>query len=504
MKNKFLLIALLFLFNTVNAQDGQLDISFNTNGKLMTNFGQYYASLNAVQQLPNGQILVAGSVANNNSFTSFDFLVARYNSNGSIDPSFGTNGFTTIDFSSNYDAANALAIQSDGKILVAGRSTSNVYYDVAIARLNANGQLDNSFNGSGKVLVDLQGESDEARTITLQKDGKIIIAGLSSTATAGNALALRLNTDGSLDNSFGTNGHVLFTFTGAAYFSSCLVMNDGSIALAGSTIVLGNSRMAMAKINSNGTAASGFGTNGQAEFLETAGQSSCAALRYNPFNQNFYLAGMCATNAYMLSIKNDGSINPSFATNGRANFDLGGSEIFNSFCIDQNGDFLLCGNNYINNSYESFVAKLKANGTADNAWGSSGATSINWSIANDYGTAMTLQSDGKLLMVGSNDNGLFSHIARFNNSTTAVNGTKEIAIQESAINCYPNPACTQVYFDIPETDLVRIELFNLVGVKLLETNKTFLDVNCIPNGEYLILIHSKDTEVKTAQIIVNH
>lgn len=504
MKNNFFLIALLFLFNTVNAQDGQLDLSFNSTGKVITNFGQYYATLSAVQTLTNGQIIVAGSLAANSSFTSYDFFVARYNSNGSIDPSFGTNGFTIIDFSSNYDAANALAIQNDGKILVAGRSTSNVYYDVAIARLNANGQLDNNFNGTGKVLVDVQGESDEARTITLQKDGKIIIAGLSSTATAGNALALRMNTDGTLDNSFGTNGHVLFTFTGAAYFSSCLVMSDGNIALAGSTIVLGNSRMAMAKINSNGSAANSFGTNGQAEFLETAGQSSCAALRYNPFDQNFYLAGMCATDAYMLSVKNDGSINTSFATNGRANFDLGGSEIFNSFCIDQNGDFLLCGNNYINSSYESFVAKLKANGTADNAWGTNGATSIDWSTANDYGTAMTLQTDGKLLMVGSNNNGLFSHIARFNNSTTAVNGTKEIAIQESVIKSYPNPACTAIYFDIRKSDLIRIELFNLAGVKLLETNKTFLDVTCIPNGEYLILIHSKGSEVKTSRIIVTH
>ena len=497
-------MTLLVSVSKLYAQDGQLDLSFNSTGKVISNFGAYNASLSAVQTTSAGKIIVAGSLASSSSFSSYDFFVAQFNSDGSPDLNFGTNGKTTIDFSANYDAVSSMCIQADGKILVTGRSTSNVYYDVAVARLNANGLLDASFGTNGKVLVDVQGESDEARTITLQNDGKIIIAGLSSTATAGNALALRLNADGSLDNSFGTNGHVLFTFTGAAYFSSCLVMNDGSIALAGATIVLGNSRIAMAKINSNGTAANSFGTNGQAEFLETAGQSSCAALRYNPFDQNFYLAGMCATDAYMLSVKNDGGINPSFATNGRAYFDLGGSEIFNSFCIDQNGDFLLCGNNYINSSYESFVAKLKANGAADANWGTNGATSINWSANNDYGTAMCLQSDGKLLMVGANNNGAFGHIARFNNITTAVNGTKEIAIQESVIKSYPNPACTQVYFDISKTNLVRIELCNLAGVKLLETNKAFLDVTCIPNGEYLILIHSKDSEVKTSRIIVTH
>ena len=504
MKNIFFLIALLFLFNTVNAQDGQLDLSFNSTGKVISNFGAYNASLSAVQTTSAGKIIVAGSLASSSSFSSYDFFVAQFNSDGSPDLSFGTNGKTTIDFSANYDAVSSMCIQADGKILVTGRSTSNVYYDVAVARLNANGLLDASFGTNGKVLVDVQGESDEARSIKMQNDGKIIIGGLSSTASVGSALSLRLNADGSLDNSFGTNGHVLCQFVGPAYFTSCLQMNDGSLVFAGSCLVLGNSRIVIAKLNGDGTKHTNFGTNGLAEFLEPAGQSSCAALRYNPFDQNFYLAGMCATNAYVLSIKNDGSINPSFATNGRANFDLGGSEIFNSFCIDQNGDFLLCGNNYINSSYESFVTKLKANGTADNAWGTNSATSINWSANNDYGTAMTLQTDGKLLMVGSNDNGLFSHIARFNNSTTAVNGTKEIAIQESAINCYPNPASTQVYFDIPETDLVRIELFNLVGVKLLETNKTFLDVTCIPNGEYLILIRTQDGSFKTAPLIIVH
>lgn len=503
--NKILLsIALLISISKLYAQDGQLDLSFNTTGKVISNFGAYNASLSAVQTTNAGKIIVAGSLASSSSFSSYDFFVAQFNSDGSPDLSFGTNGKTTIDFSANYDAVSSMCIQADGKILVTGRSTSNVYYDIAVARLNANGLLDASFGTNGKVLVDVQGESDEARFINIQKDDKIIIAGLSSTSTIGSALAMRLNTDGSLDNSFGTNGHVLCQFTGAAYFTSCLQMNDGTLAFAGSCLVLGNSRIVMAKLNGDGSKNTSFGTNGQAEFIESAGQSSCAALQYNPLDQKYYLAGLGATDAMLLSVKNDGTANSSFGTNGRVSFDLGGTEIFNSFRIDVNGDFLLCGNNYIGGSYESFVAKLKSNGTADASWGTNGATSINWSGNNDYGTAMSLQSDGKLLMVGANNNGAFGHIARFNNSTAAINGIKSAVVQKQVVTCYPNPASDIIHLQGLEEKVETIQIITLDRVKLLTSNNNSFNISCIPNGNYLVLIRTRDGSFRTAPLIIVH
>jgi uncharacterized delta-60 repeat protein len=504
MKKIFFALFLSITFLSSFAQDGLLDSSFNTTGKVISNFGGFNASLNAIQITPTGKIIVAGSVASGFSYTTYDFMVAQFNIDGSPDLSFGTNGKTFIDFSSNFDAVNALCLQSDGKILVTGRSTSNVYYDIAVTRLDANGQLDASFGTNGKVLVDVQGENDEARAIQVQHDGKILIAGLSSTATVGAALALRLNTDGSLDNSFGTSGHVLCTFTGVAYFSSCLVMNDGSIVCAGSTIVLGNSRIAMAKMNPNGSLQTNFGTNGQAEFVESAGQSACAAIQFNPFDQNFYLAGMGVSDAMLLSVKSNGTENTSFGNKGRVSFDLGGSEIFNSFRIDNNGDFLLCGNNAINADNESFVAKLKANGSADLTWGNNGATRINWTSNNDYGTAMCLQSDGKLLMTGSENNGASSHIARFNNSTTAINGIKSAEIQKSVFNCYPNPASDFVHLQGMAEKVETIQLISLDRVKLLTSNNNYFNISCIPNGNYLVLIRMQDGSFKTAPLIIVH
>lgn len=504
MKQVFFVMTLLLSVSKLYAQDGQLDLSFNSTGKVISNFGAYNASLSAVQTTSAGKIIVAGSLASSSSFSSYDFFVAQFNSDGSPDLSFGTNGKTTIDFSANYDAVSSMCIQADGKILVTGRSTSNVYYDVAVARLNANGSLDASFGTNGKVLVDVQGESDEARSIKMQNDGKIIIGGLSSTASVGSALAVRLNADGSLDNSFGTSGHVLCQFTGAAYFSCCLQMNDGSLVFAGSCLVLGNSRIVIAKLKHDGSKHASFGTNGLAEFVESAGQSSCADMQYNPLDQNYYLAGLGATDAMILSVKNDGSPNNSFGTNGRVSFDLGGTEIFNSFRIDVNGDFLLCGNNYIGGSYESFVAKLKANGAPDNNWNSFGSNSINWSANNDYGTAMCLQSDGKLLMVGANNNGAFGHMARFNNSSTAINGIKSAVLAKQIFTCYPNPASDIIHLQGLEEKVETIQIITNDRVKLFKSNNNSFNISCIPNGNYLILIRTQDGSFKTAPLIIVH
>jgi uncharacterized delta-60 repeat protein len=247
-------------------------------------------------------------------------------------------------------------------------------------------------------------------------------------------------------------------------------MNDGSLIFAGSCLVLGNSRIVIAKLNGDGSKHTSFGTNGLAEFVESTGQSSCADMQYNPLDQNYYLAGLGATDAMILSVENDGSPNNSFGTNGRVSFDLGGTEIFNSFRIDVNGDFLLCGNNSIGGSYESFVAKLKANGAADASWGTNGATSINWSANNDYGTAMCLQSDGKLLMVGANNNGAFGHIARFNNSTAAINGIKSTVLEKQIFTCYPNPASDIIHIQGLEEKVETIQIITQDRVKLFKSN----------------------------------
>ena len=166
-------------------------------------------------------------------FGNRDFALARYNSNGTLDTTFGTGGKVTTDFSGNHDWANGLAIQSDGKILTAGvayDATGN--WDFALARYNSDGTLDATFGLDGKVTTELGGRFDEAYALALQPDGKIVAAGVARRDFA----FARYNPDGTLDASFGIGGTVTIDFSGSSDVASAIaIQSDGRIVAAGTT-----------------------------------------------------------------------------------------------------------------------------------------------------------------------------------------------------------------------------------------------------------------------------
>ena len=137
-----------------------------------------------------------------------------YSQSGTLDPSFGTGGKVITSINSGADKAYAVALQSDGKIIVAGMTTSaTTGKDFACVRYNANGSLDTTFGTSGIVTNDLQtGSDDVVYSVALQADGKIILAGYSDDGSNKNAAIIKLNSDGTLDTSFGTSGKVFTDF----------------------------------------------------------------------------------------------------------------------------------------------------------------------------------------------------------------------------------------------------------------------------------------------------
>jgi uncharacterized delta-60 repeat protein len=171
-----------------------LDTSFDGDGKLTTDFG-WYDSGKSVTVQTDGKILVAGHTYINNNST--DFAIARYNIDGSLDTSFDSDGKVTTNLGSN-DEGNSITLQADGKILVAGSSN----YNFALARYNTDGSLDTSFDGDGKLTTDF-GASDFGESITVQTDGKILVAGHTSSTSDYYFAIARYNTDGSLDTGFG-------------------------------------------------------------------------------------------------------------------------------------------------------------------------------------------------------------------------------------------------------------------------------------------------------------
>ena len=235
--------------------DGTLDIGFGTDGKVTTDFqsgGDDRGEAAALQS--DGKIVVAGR---SNKGNDKRFAVARYTADGALDTTFGTGGKVTTSFSSNEDRAYAVAVQSDGKIVVAGYANNGNDNDFAIARYNADGALDAGFGTGGKVTTALGSGNDRIRAMALQSDGKIVVAG----GIGGDFAVARYNADGSPDTGFGTNGRVTTTMSSSDDTALAVaVQGDGKIVAAGGAVIGGDYDFALARYTSAGVLDTSFGT----------------------------------------------------------------------------------------------------------------------------------------------------------------------------------------------------------------------------------------------------
>jgi len=244
--------------------DGSLDASFGTGGRVVTwGFG-VEGGPRALAIQSDGKIVAAGYKVVNSS----DFLTARYNPNGTLDSSFGSGGLVTTSFGGIRDEAKDVAIQSDGKIVVAGQNrtfpTIPFTFNFALARYNTDGTLDTSFGSGGKVVTPF-GYNFGSKAMAIQSDGYIVAVGEAGSDYTNIAFAwARYKADGSLDSNFGTDGKVLTPVDGVSGANTVAIQSDGKIIAAGHGGGYGTgSGIALAKYNSNGSLDSSFGTGGK-------------------------------------------------------------------------------------------------------------------------------------------------------------------------------------------------------------------------------------------------
>lgn len=381
------------------AQAGSLDISFGNGGKVTTAFpGPDYANSVAIQS--DGKMVVAG--CSGMAYTSV-FSLLRYNSNGNLDNSFGIGGKVTTYFGSYLDICNAVAIQSDGKIIVAGFSTNGSNLDFALARYHSDGSLDNSFGIGGKVTTDFVGDDDAANAIIIQSDGKIVVAGYSYGNTYNDFALVRYNLDGSLDNSFGTGGKVTTDFGNSFdYAYSIAIQSDGKIVAAGK-----GDGFALARYNNNGTLDNSFGSSGKITTnftwhgagytidIQSDGKIVVAGEISEPTLTNSDFA--------LVRYNVDGSLDVNFGIGGKVFTDFVGNNDYGySVVIQIDGKIIVAGKG-IDSTYHSDIvlARYKSDGSLDNGFGIGGKVTTS-----DYNAAysVSLQSDGKIVVVGFGKN----------------------------------------------------------------------------------------------------
>jgi uncharacterized delta-60 repeat protein len=235
---------------------GNLDASFGVGGIVTTDLGGTDDKAFDAALDPNGGIVAVGRT-DALGVQKTDFGVVDYLPDGSLNPNFGNDGIVTTDFFGKGAQANAVAVQGD-KILVAGfaRQANGIDSDFALARYNLDGTLDTSFGANGIVTTDMGTENDDATSIAIQPDGKIVLAG-----DAGDNVALaRYTADGSLDLTFNNSGKTV-GFFGVA--NGVTVTPGGTILIAGEAVGTSQTQdFMLASYGPNGTINKGFGNFG--------------------------------------------------------------------------------------------------------------------------------------------------------------------------------------------------------------------------------------------------
>jgi uncharacterized delta-60 repeat protein len=411
----------------VVALDGDLDPSFGppaTAGRVITPIGSGPDEINTVRILPDGKILVAGCA--NCYAGDGNFAVARYNADGSPDTSFDFDGLAVTSFGGSEDAACALAIQPDGKILVAGDIYTFVDSDWGIARLNPDGSPDTTFGGgTGRTQLTIGQGLDFLYGIVVQSDGRIVVGGSALIGGTWMFALARVQANGVLDPTFGQGGKRITPIGAAPTTAHAMaVQADGKILLAGESGAGEQTDFAVARYTPDGHPDPSFGGSGVLT-TQVGGLEDAARALLVQRDGRILVAGFAQTqNAHDFAVVRycpDGRLDDGvncgpggFGSGGMAIQGFGDSSDEAEALVEQgDGKILVAGK--AGNAFG--VMKLHPSGGLDAGFGAGGKRTTGMGGNNAGAEGMALQWDGKVVLAGTT--GLDFALARYLNTIPA-------------------------------------------------------------------------------------
>jgi uncharacterized delta-60 repeat protein len=313
--------------------NGKLDTSFGGTGMVTTAFSSADDQVFDVASQIDGKVVAAGYTAVNRKGTKFGWGIARYLTDGSLDPGFGDGGEVVTRFGATDDEALAVVIQTDGKILASGCTDClSPTAKFALARYQTNGLPDPSFGTNGKVVSDVGPGADEATSVAVRSDGSIVAGGCSECFFGGDSdfILARYTAGGVLDQGFGTGGVVITDFSGGSDGISKVLIDANDRILAGGVAFGGvDFDIALARYSSQGTPDQGFGTGGKVTTDFGSGDDFSGGLAVQADGKIVQGAtsafGVTATKFSLVRYLDDGKLDRSFGSGGKVVTDFGSS-----------------------------------------------------------------------------------------------------------------------------------------------------------------------------------
>ncbi|WP_309640138.1 T9SS type A sorting domain-containing protein [Flavobacterium sp.] len=486
---------LLFSITVAFPQSGELDLNFGVSGFLITQ-NEDLDTGHSLTVMPNDQIVMVGGYDN--------FTAIKLMADGTYDNTFGTQGQLLVNFAGYNAAGKEVVVQPDGKIIIAGDVfTPGGIYFFGVVRLNPDGNLDNSFNGTGKLVFDFDEDMNYLSGVALQPDGKIVVTGQAGTYSSADYVAARINADGTLDNSFGINGKQRINVQGDDRGTCMALQPDGKILIGGFSYPVASSNcwFAAVRLTTDGQLDTTFSTDGKAvaKVASSYGNDTVYDMTLQPDGKILMAADSyigASQDVGIVRFTTNGDLDNTFSGDGRFSINMvGTSDYCNAIVVQPDGNILVAGSYYTTPERNMFVIRLTPGGELDITFNSDGKA--NFVVPEDNGVSvydMKLQSTGQILVSGYALNDFM--IARIFSGT-------ELSTQQWDINkvsFYPNPATNEIYFT---ENIATVCIYTLDGKKIAgqKNSSIKMDVSHLMKGIYLIDIETAEKTIVHQKLV---
>lgn len=394
--------------------DGSLDTSFGNGGFVATTFAGYNSQAFGMAVDSSGRIVVVG----NADASAPDIALARYNPDGSVDNSFGSAGLVTTRFENSFAQAFGVAIDSAGRVDIVGEvyhNTQTSGYQLLLARYNTDGSLDTTFGNGGSTFTSLGIYDTAGNALTFDTQGNIVVAGSYGASGNSQALVARFTSAGTLDTTFNGTGTELFSFgptpagyTNTAQANAVAIDSQHNIVVAGGALTGFETYITAARLTPTGTLDPTFGQNGVVE-TPAGGYGDMATGMAIDSSGNLVLSARGPTSAFAAYRYNSsGALDSSFGTAGMTIVNFGPvltDDQANAVTLTSAGQIVLAGQAVDNRNIADFaLARLNNDGKLDSSFGPNQngtvLSSFALSTSNDA-RALAIQSDGKIVTAGS-------------------------------------------------------------------------------------------------------